>query len=437
MAVMQAIISPRTLHELCQVAVDSAAACDLQAAPCAALLSTLLAAGAARPQHSLSTRAVCMAVRVPMHRGVRNALCGAGNLLSLRNLILGRCLNIALCLPKLTHPIVALATTSAGQSVMDNLSHEFPYDAALASVHLFCACSDASVLRKHNRLAVLVATALREAEEQRAERECLATSALVMLMSHLRRLHAAGTEAGIANDSSFVRSRRVRCQRAALLLVFLQCALLVQGCGVQSSTRRSVTSITPMVLRNVNTGRESNAGLSSHPSFATASPHSTTWQASSPAAAFLQPWKSVAEMRRQSEIDCNIEAAPLVGARERRVSGAASRRLTGTRSDSAMLASAPVARQPTPPITKCAPLLLYSRNPLPSIGAPSGATSVCEVQTRCQQEAVRHGHIPRGRPRILCARAPPSPCPDPCLTWLCLCLGDTRHTCLCISFSEM
>ena len=46
MEVMQAIMAPRTLHQLCQVAVDTANSGDLEAAPSAGLLSTLLAAGA-------------------------------------------------------------------------------------------------------------------------------------------------------------------------------------------------------------------------------------------------------------------------------------------------------------------------------------------------------------------------------------------------------
>ena len=117
-----------------------------------------------------------------------------GNLTSLRNLILGRCLNTALSLPKLTHSIVSLATSIAGQSTMDNLSHEFPFDTALAAVHLFCASSDAALLRKYSRLAVLVAGALREAEQQLTDRESLATHALVTLLAHLRRVHAAGAD---------------------------------------------------------------------------------------------------------------------------------------------------------------------------------------------------------------------------------------------------
>ena len=46
MEVIQAIIAPRTLHQLCQVALETASNGDLQALPCAALLSTLLSAGA-------------------------------------------------------------------------------------------------------------------------------------------------------------------------------------------------------------------------------------------------------------------------------------------------------------------------------------------------------------------------------------------------------
>lgn len=112
----------------------------------------------------------------------------ADDLLSLRNLILGRCLNTALALPKLAQPIVSLASSVAGQSIIDNLSHEFPLDTALAAAHLFCACSDASLLRKHNRLAVLAATTLRESGGGALPEECLATSALLMLLQHLQSL---------------------------------------------------------------------------------------------------------------------------------------------------------------------------------------------------------------------------------------------------------
>jgi hypothetical protein len=139
-----------------------------------------------------------------------------GNLLSLRNLILGRCLNIALSLPKLTHSIVSLATSVSGQSVMDNLSHEYALDTALAAVHLFCSCSDATLLRKNSRLAVLVAMTVREAELRLPERECLATSALIMLIKHLQDLRAIGPEA--VRQSSMVRAPSCAAWRFPLLM---------------------------------------------------------------------------------------------------------------------------------------------------------------------------------------------------------------------------
>ena len=82
MQVMHAIISPRTLHELCRVALDALETADLEAAPTAELLTTLL---------------------IP------------GSLLSLRNLILGRCVHIALTLPRVAPQVVAMASTVSGQ----------------------------------------------------------------------------------------------------------------------------------------------------------------------------------------------------------------------------------------------------------------------------------------------------------------------------------
>lgn len=82
MQVMHAIISPRTLHELCRVALDTMEASDLEAGPTAELLTMLL---------------------IP------------GSLLSLRNLILGRCVHIALTLPRVAPQVVAMATTVSGQ----------------------------------------------------------------------------------------------------------------------------------------------------------------------------------------------------------------------------------------------------------------------------------------------------------------------------------
>lgn len=82
MQVMHAIISPRTLHELCRVALDALEASDLEAGSTAELLNILL---------------------IP------------GSLLSLRNLILGRCVHIALTLPRVAPQVVAMATTVSGQ----------------------------------------------------------------------------------------------------------------------------------------------------------------------------------------------------------------------------------------------------------------------------------------------------------------------------------
>ena len=65
--IMRAIIAPRTLHQLCQVAHDTACSHDLQAAPCAALLQALLPPGA--PRTSVPAGARCnIAVLYRMYR---------------------------------------------------------------------------------------------------------------------------------------------------------------------------------------------------------------------------------------------------------------------------------------------------------------------------------------------------------------------------------
>lgn len=211
--VMHAIISPRTLHELCRVALDSLEAADLEAGPTAELLTILL---------------------IP------------GSLLSLRNLILGRCVHIALTLPRVAPQVVAMASTVSGQvwhfrlveshicqiksscafalkilsvleeclemvhrsvtnsvsfqAVLDNLAAENALDCALAAAHLFTACSDASLLTKQHRLAVLCAAALREAREGLCGNEALAAAAVTAAVKHLRMVHASADAAGGAGS---------------------------------------------------------------------------------------------------------------------------------------------------------------------------------------------------------------------------------------------
>jgi hypothetical protein len=351
--VMHAIISPRTLHQLCHVALDTASSGDLQAAPCAALLSTLLSAGAHIA--CLHSHPGTVHKHVPDFMRASWALQQdrtsrrqgrAGNLAALRNLVLGRCLNVALALPKLTHPLVALAASVAGQATLDNLSHDFPFDAALAAAHLFCACSDAALLRKYARLAVLVAAALREAEQRLPDRASLATDALLALLLHLRKLHAIGPDAAGGGAPS--------------------------ATGACSGDARSVSQVTPAVLRglggsgalNGNDGTVSRPTVSPQPSLATQSPRSTTW-GSSPCLA--QPWKSVAEMQRMSARLCDLEGAEET--RDRRASreplsplpeeaSASLGQPLGRRSTKVQQAtgasSGPLHQTPAPPITKCA-----------------------------------------------------------------------------------
>lgn len=159
---MRAIISPRTLHELCRVALDTTEAADLDAGITLTLLATLLS---------------------------------PGSLLSLRNLILGRCVNLALALPRVAPQVVAVSTTTAGQAVLDNLGAEHALDCALAAAHLFVACSDASMLTKQHRLAILAAAALREAREHCAHSVAYGVQAVAATVCHLEAMHAVAPDA--------------------------------------------------------------------------------------------------------------------------------------------------------------------------------------------------------------------------------------------------
>lgn len=183
--IMQAIISPRTLHELCKVALDTAEASDLDAGITLALLATLLS---------------------------------PGSLLSLRNLILGRCVNLALALPRVAHQVVAVSTTTAGQAVLDNLGAEHTLDCALAAAHLFVACSDASMLTKQHRLAILAAAALREARERCAASVAHGVQAVAATVRHLEAMHAASpdTPTFAPFQSCAVRSAGIRVPQRAL-----------------------------------------------------------------------------------------------------------------------------------------------------------------------------------------------------------------------------
>jgi hypothetical protein len=156
---------------------------------------------------------------------------------------------------------------------MDNLAHEFPLDTALAAAHLFCVSSDAAIVRKMNRLAVLVATTFQEAGSRLPAAECLATSALITLLQHLQSL--PNIQHGTVSS-------------------------------VHSGENRSVTTLTPALMHQ--TGISEHPSHSPRPSLATQpSALSATW-GSSPC--FTQTWKSVAEMRRLSAQDCDLHAAP-------------------------------------------------------------------------------------------------------------------------------
>jgi hypothetical protein len=151
---------------------------------------------------------------------------------------------------------------------MDNIAHEFPLDTALAAAHLFCASSDVTVLRKMNRLAVLLAAAFREAASALPASEELATNALVALLHHLNSLPTAP----LATASS-------------------------------AESRSVSASLATAVVRQASLHE-----LSPCPSSAT--PHSAlsvTLASSSVSPA--QTWKSVAEMQQLSARDCDLDAA--------------------------------------------------------------------------------------------------------------------------------
>lgn len=91
------------------------------------------------------------------------------------------------------------------QAVLDNLAAENALDCALAAAHLFTACSDASLLTKQHRLAVLCAATLREAREGPCGDDALAAAAVTAAVKHLHAVHAsadaAGGGSGVANGA--------------------------------------------------------------------------------------------------------------------------------------------------------------------------------------------------------------------------------------------
>ena len=88
------------------------------------------------------------------------------------------------------------------QAVLDNLAAENALDCALAAAHLFTACSDASLLTKQHRLAVLCAATLREAREGLCGHEALAAAAVTAAVKHLNMVHASADAAGAAGSGA-------------------------------------------------------------------------------------------------------------------------------------------------------------------------------------------------------------------------------------------
>ena len=269
----------------------------------------------------------------------------AGSLSSLRNLVLGRCMDVALSLTNLAPATVALASSVTGQALVDNLSHAYPFDVALSSAHLFCASADASLLRKSRRIAVLAAAMLQEARLRVPLADCVATTALAAVMARLQQAIAAApattptlavrpckhskhqavlTELSFAVDSCELfraRTSWVGCTGHGCF----ELSAAAQRSGTcprvpvlplqESTSRQSITAVTPTMLRSVSvqdgshemsTPRGLRSSLSPEPSYATTSPRSTA-QSSLCGTGRLSAWKSVAEMRRQSVHDCQLD----------------------------------------------------------------------------------------------------------------------------------
>eukprot|EP00892_Ulva_mutabilis_P000234 jgi/Ulvmu1/10210/UM060_0010.1 len=258
--IMQAIISPRTLHELCRVALDTAEAADLDAGITLMLLATLLS---------------------------------PGSLLSLRNLILGRCVNLALALPRVAPQVVAVSTTAAGQAVLDNLGAEHALDCALAAAHLFVACSDASMLTKQHRLAILAAAALREARDRCSVSAAHSVQAVAATVGHLQSMRAADPD-------------------APAFAPFLSSA----------SREGSVVSVAPDILRRMSSSADTAYGQRTPEYSHTPSAHSpatAAWAANgafpvgTPTSPIFHQWRSVDEMRAESAGDCRFSDGPSAG----------------------------------------------------------------------------------------------------------------------------
>jgi hypothetical protein len=82
------------------------------------------------------------------------------------------------------------------QAVIDNLAHEFRFDAALAAAHLFCISPDPALLTKQHRLATLLGAAMDEAAWGVARTDALAFSAIIDLQAQLDAIDAASAASG-------------------------------------------------------------------------------------------------------------------------------------------------------------------------------------------------------------------------------------------------
>jgi hypothetical protein len=141
------------------------------------------------------------------------------------------------------------------QAVLDNLAAENALDCALAAAHLFTACSDASLLTKQHRLAVLCAATLREARDGCTGSDALAAAAVTAAVKHLHMVHASADAAGATSGAATgvitsmvslaVRSRMF-CQSWPQVLL-----LLLLGEQLFQQLIVSLLAYIPLIARNL------------------------------------------------------------------------------------------------------------------------------------------------------------------------------------------
>ena len=141
-------------------------------------------------------------------------------------------MNIALHLPQACEDIVSLAMSESGQAVIDNLSHEFKLDAALAAAHLFCICPEPCLLTKHDRLHTLVSATLYESQSDLVNVDSLATQALKGLLNRLHDVDPL-TPSSVVLYAESAGSPVVRCLTLHTRLYRNVC--VVPSCLVSSS----------------------------------------------------------------------------------------------------------------------------------------------------------------------------------------------------------